>query len=144
MTMPAETTDEAFARGQAQGEVNARLNNHESRLNTHDVAIGQIGPQMASLTTSIQELRADLRGRDDTAKALEKSDERRRKDLDEADEQRRKRADEAREALDVADEDRAKKAARKFLPVTRGLGILAAFEGVVLTYLAYQQATGKG
>lgn len=45
-----ETTDEAFARGQAQGEVNARLNNHDLHLTAHDVAIAQIGPQMASLT----------------------------------------------------------------------------------------------
>jgi len=144
MTMATETADEAFARGQAQGEVNARLDNHAARLNAHDTAISQIGPQMASLTTSIQELRADLRGRDDTAKALERSDDRRRKELDEADEARRKRADEARLALGEADEDRAKKAARKFLPVTRGLAILAAAEGVMLTWLTYQQATGRG
>jgi len=140
----AETADEAFARGQTQGEVNARLNNHETRLNTHDIAISQIGPQMASLTTSIQELRADLRGRDDTAKALITADDRRRRELDENDEQRRKRADEAREALATEDETRAKVAARKFLPVTRALAVFAAVEGVVLTYLAWQQATGKG
>jgi len=143
MTM-AETADEAFARGQTQGEVNARLNTHEARLNTVDSLLARIGPEIANLTISIQDLRSDLRGRDDTAKALEKSDERRRKDLEESDAQRRKRADETRVALDVADEDRAKKAARKFLPVTKGLGILAAVEGVVVTWLAYQKATGKG
>ena len=142
--MAVETTEEAFARGQAQGEVNARLDNHAARLSAHDVAIGQFGPQMASLTTSIQELRADLRGRDDTAKALEASDERRRKALDTADEDRRKRAVEAKEALDVADEDRAKKVARKFMPVTQALAVIAAVEGVGLTWLAFRQATGKG
>jgi len=142
--MAVETADEAFARGQTQGEVNARLNNHETRLSAHDVAIAQIGPQIASLTAAVQDLRADLRGREDTAKALLDADERRRKELDEGDEQRRKRADEARKALDVADEDRAKKAARKFMPITRSLAVLAAAEGVLLTYLAWQQATGKG
>jgi chromosome segregation ATPase len=142
--MPAETIDEAFSRGQTQGEVNARLDNHAQRLNAHDSAIAQIGPQMANLTTAIQELRADLRGREDTAKALLDADERRRKELDAGDEQRRKRADEARKALDLADEDRAKKAARKALPITKGLAYLAAFEGVVVTYLAYLRATGKG
>jgi len=140
----AETADEAFARGQAQGEVNARLDNHAQRLNAHDAALAQIGPQMANLTAAINDLRADLRGRETTAQALLDADERRRKELVAGDEQRRKRADEAREALDVADEDRAKKAALKFLPVTRALAVFAAVEGVVLTYLAYQQATGKG
>ncbi len=139
-----ETADEAFARGQAQGEVNARLDNHAARLTAHDAAIAQIGPQMANLTTAVNELRSDLRGRETTAQALLDADERRRKELVAGDEQRRKRADEAREALDVADEDRAKKAARKFLPITRGLAVFAAVEGVVLTYLAWQQATGKG
>ena len=142
--MPAETPDEAFARGQEQGKVNARLDNHAARLNAHDTAISQIGPQIAALTTSFGELRADLRGRDDTAKALIAADDRRRRELDEKDEDRRKRADEARLALGEADEDRAKKAARKFLPVTRGLAILAAVEGVMLTWLTYQQATGRG
>ena len=142
--MVAETADEAFARGQTQGAQNARLDNHEARLGAHDIAIAQIGPQIANLTTSIQDLRADLRSGKDTAEALEKSDDRRRKELDEADEARRKRADEARLALGEADEDRAKKAARKFLPVTRGLAILAAVEGVMLTWLTYQQATGRG
>jgi chromosome segregation ATPase len=140
----AETADEAFARGQTQGEVNARLNTHEARLNTHDITIASIGPQIAVLTTSITDLRADLRGRETTAQALLDADERRRRELDEADEQRRKRADEAREALATEDETRAKVAARKFMPITRALAVLAAIEGVVLTYLTWQQATGKG
>jgi len=129
MTM-AETADEAFARGQTQGEVNARLNTHEARLNTVDSLLARIGPEIANLTISIQDLRSDLRGRDATAKALEKSDERRRKDLEESDAQRRKRADETRVALDVADEDRAKKVARKFMPITRLLAVAAGVEGV--------------
>ena len=142
--MPVETTDEAFARGQAQGEVNARLDNHAARLTAHDAALSQIGPQIAALTTSFGELRADLRGRDDTAKALIAADDRRRRELDEADEARRKRAEEAREALTAEDETRAKVAARKFLPVTKALAIATAVEGAMVVWLTYQRATGKG
>ena len=142
--MPAETPDEAFARGQEQGKVNARLDNHAARLNAHDTAISQIGPQIAALTTSFGELRADLRGRDDTAKALIAADDRRRRELDEKDEDRRKRADEAREALAAEDETRARIAARKFLPVTKVLAYAAGFEGLILAWAAFMKMTGKG
>ena len=142
--MATETADEAFARGQAQGEVNARLDNHAARLNAHDAAIASIGPQIANLTTAITDLRADLRGRETTAQALLDADERRRKELVAGDEQRRKRAAETREDLGQADEDRAKLAARKFLPVTKSLAVATAVEGAMVVWLTYQRATGKG
>jgi len=85
-----------------------------------------------------------LRGRETTAQALLDADERRRKELVAGDEQRRKRAAETREDLGQADEDRAKLAARKFLPVTKSLAVATAVEGAMVVWLTYQRATGKG
>lgn len=123
--MGIESIEDAFQRGHNQGMIMARLDGHDAKFAAINGSIGRFAAESANLTSAVQEMRNDLKGRDETASALIAADTKRRTDLE------------------AADDERATKAERKFIPVTRALGIIAAVEGLLLTWLTWQQASGK-
>lgn len=82
--MAAETPEEAYKRGEDQGKVLARLDGHDEHFKAINGNVARFATESANLAASVQELRADLKGRDVTAATLVAADNKRRLELEDA------------------------------------------------------------